>query len=175
MRLHDCHVVLTKSHVFSSWQNAAGDNEVIVSAVSTVPSSIEKGIPTLSELQTRFETVYKKSRQAALVPAGRTTLGGQLLGMAFSRVKYAPEPDDPAPQDGTDENEYILVRARKLVQLGELERAIEQLEKLDGQPAFTAKDWTLDAKDRVATEKAARVIKMECAIVNESMANEATV
>lgn len=161
-------------HYFTT-QNAARDNEVILSAVSTVPSSIEKGIPTLSELQTRFETVYKKSRQAALVPAGRATLGGQLLGMAFSTVKYAPEPDDAAPQNGSDENEYILVRARKLVQLGELERAVEQLEKLDGQPAFTSKDWTADAKDRVAAEKAAKVIKMECAIVNESMANEATV
>jgi hypothetical protein len=61
------------------------------------------------------------------------------------------------------------------VQLGELERAIEQLEKLDGQPAFTAKDWTLDAKDRLAAEKAAKVIKMECAIVNESMSEQATV
>lgn len=146
-----------------------------MSAVSTVPSSIVKGIPTLSELQARFEAVYKKSRQAALVPAGRPTLGGQLLGMAFSTIKYAPEPDEAAPQDGTDENEFILVRARKLVQLGELDRAIEQLEKLNGQPAFTAKDWTLDAKDRVAAEKAARVIKMECAIVNESMASDATV
>jgi mitofilin len=156
-------------------KNAAGDNEVIVSAVSTVPASIVKGIPTLSELQTRFETVYKKSRQAALVPDGRATLGGQLLGMVFSTVKYAPEPDDAAPADAADENEYILVRARKLVQLGELERAIEQLEKLKGQPAFTSRDWTLDAKDRVAAEKAAKVIKMECAIVNDSFANDATV
>jgi hypothetical protein len=115
--------------------------------------------------------VYKKSRQAALVPTGRVGLGGQLIGIVFSTLKYAPDPDTPAPEDSKDSTEYLLVRARRHVQLGELERAIEQLEKLKGQAAFTVKDWTRDAKDRVAAKKAAHVIKMECAILNESMSS----
>jgi hypothetical protein len=152
-------------------QAAAADNSVIVSAISIVPASVDSGIPTLSELQTRFDTVYKKSRQAALVPAGRVGLGGQLMGIAFSTLKYAPDPDTPAPEDSKDSTEYLLARARRHVQLGELERAVEQLEKLEGQAAFTVKDWTREAKDRVAAEKAARVIKMECAILNESISS----
>jgi hypothetical protein len=150
-------------------QAAAADNNVISSAISVLPASVNSGIPTLSELQTRFDVVYKKSRQAALVPTGRVGLDGQLLGIVFSALKYAPDPEDPAPEDSKDSTEYLLARARRHVQLGELERAVEQLEKLEGQPAFTVQDWIRAAKDRVVAEKAARVIKMECAILNEDM------
>lgn len=109
-----------------------------------------------------------------MVPAGRVGLDGQLMGILFSSMKYAPDPDDAAPEDTKDSAEYLLARARRHVQLGELERAIEQLEKLEGQPAFTVQDWTKDAKDRVAAEKAAKVIKMECAVLNESLSSLAT-
>lgn len=149
---------------------AAGSGGVIPTALATIPKEVQSGVPTLSELQTRFETVQKKVRQAALVPKGRPGLEGQLAGMVFSSLKYAPNPEDPAPENDKDNAEYVLVRARKHVQLGELERAVEQLEKLEGQPAFTVGDWKKDALNRVALEKALKVIKMECALVNESLA-----
>jgi hypothetical protein len=147
----------------------AGADGVILTALATIPEAVKSGVPTLPELQARFEAVHKKARQAALVPTGRTGLEGQLAGMLFSTVKYPPSPDDPAPESDKDNAEYVLVRAQKYVQLGELEHAVEQLEKLEGQTAFTVSDWKRDAMNRVAVQKALKVIKMECALLNESL------
>ena len=142
---------------------------MISSAVHSIPKSVETGIPTLSELQTKFAKVYDKGRQAALVPTGRVGLEGQLLGSVLKVLKYEPSPDDPAPEESKDSPEYVLSRARRHVQLGELDRCVEELNKLDGQVAFTVRDWMKDAQDRIAADKALRVIKMEVALLNESM------
>jgi hypothetical protein len=147
---------------------AAGNEGVIATTCVNIPSAVKTGIPTLPELQARFEVVLKKSRQAALVPAGRLGLEGQLAGIVFASLKYAPDPDDPAPESDKDNAEYVLARSRQYVQNGELERAVEQLEKLKGQPAFTIADWKKDAINRIAVEKALKVIKMECALLNQS-------
>jgi hypothetical protein len=45
------------------------------------------------------------------------------------------------------------------------------MDKLTGQAGFTARDWTQRAKERVAVEKALKVIRMESALANESMSN----
>jgi hypothetical protein len=150
---------------------AAETDSIILLALQTIPNSIQYGIPTVSELQTKFEKVEKKSRQAAMVPEGRTGLEGQLLGMLFGTVKYAPNPDDPAPEENKDDAEYVLARASRHVKLGELERAVEQLNKLKGQPAFTVQDWKKSALDRVATDKVLHVVKMECAVMNKTMSS----
>jgi len=147
---------------------AAGNEGVIATACATIPDAVKTGVPTLPELQARFEVAWKKSRQAALVPAGRPGLEGQLAGMVFASLKYAPDPDDPAPENEKDSAEFVLARARQFVQTGELERAVDQLEKLKGQPAFTMADWKKDAINRIAVEKALKVIKMECALLNQA-------
>jgi hypothetical protein len=148
---------------------AAGNVGVICTACATIPASVQTGVPTLSELQTQFvASVHGKCRQAALVPKGRVGLEGQLAGILFSAIRYPPNFDDPAPESDKDNAEYVLVRAQRHVQLGELEQAVEQLEKLSGQPAFTVSDWKNDAIDRINVEKALKVIKMECALLNES-------
>lgn len=106
-----------------------------------------------------------------MVPAGNVGLEGQFAGMLFATLKFPPKPDDPAPEDKKDAAEYVLVRARQHVQYGELEKAIQQLDKLQGQAAFTVQGWKKDAADRVAVEQALKVIKMECALLNETMSN----
>jgi len=150
-------------------KSVAGRDNVIAAALSSVPGSITKGVPTLSELQARFDAVAGKTRQAAMVPAGQSGLEGQLAGMLFATLKFPPKADDPPPEDGSAVADYILVRAKKHVQFGELEKAVEQLEKLDGQAAFTVQGWKKDATDRVVVEQALKVIKMECALLNEAM------
>jgi hypothetical protein len=152
-------------------QAVSGKNSVIESALSSLPkSSLGGGIPTLQELQTRFEeSVLPQSRQAAMVPSGQLGLEGQILGMVFSTLKYAPGPEDPAPDTEKDAAEYVLARARRYVQLGELEQAVEQLDKLQGQVAFTVGDWKNLAKERVSVDKVLKVIRLECALANEAM------
>lgn len=149
---------------------AAGEDGVIASVVRTLPESVTaSGVPTLSELQTKFEDTYPTCRQAALVPPGRPGLDGQLAGMLFAKLKYPPHPDDPAPSDEPNGAEYVLARARKHVQLGELGKAINELEHLQGQAALVIQDWKKAAMDRVAVEKAVKVIKLECALLHESV------
>ncbi len=154
-------------------QAVAEENAVIKSALEALPTlASTSGVATLQELQTRFEEqVHKKCRQAALVPAGQQGLEGQLLGMFFSTLKFPPGPEDAAPESEKDVADFVLARARRHVQLGELEQAVMQMEKLNGQAAFVAKDWTRKAKDRVSVEKALKVIRLECALANESMSN----
>jgi mitofilin len=148
----------------------ADSNALVAAALQSLPKSVDKGVATLQELQAKFEeSVHAKCRQAAMVPAGQQGLEGQLLGMVFSALKYPPGPDDPAPESEKDAIEYVLVRARRNVQMGELEQAVEQMDKLTGQAAFTAADWKSQAKERVSVDKALKVIRMECALANESM------
>jgi hypothetical protein len=149
---------------------AAGTVGVISTACATIPSSVTTtGVPTLSELQTRFvNSIQPKCRQAVLVPKGRIGLEGQLAGMLFSTIRYAPSYDDAAPASNPDHAEYVLARASRYVQMGELEHAVEELDKLSGQPAFVVTDWKKQAMDRINVEKALKVIKMECTLLNES-------
>jgi hypothetical protein len=123
----------------------------------------------LPELQARFDNVASKTRQAALVPAGQSGVEGQLAGMLFASLKFPPKPDDPAPEDDLNAAEYVLVKARQDVQMGQLDKAVQELDKLKGQAAFTVQGWKKDAADRVAVEQALKVIKMECALLNKSM------
>jgi hypothetical protein len=157
-------------HELEMLKLAAGNVGVISTACATLPSSVAStGVPTLSELQTHFmNTVQPKCRQAALVPKGRVGLEGQLAGMLFATLRYAPSYDDVAPESDSNHAEYVLARASRYVQLGELETAVDELDKLTGQPAFVVADWKKNAIDRINVEKALKVIKMECALLNES-------
>ena len=153
-------------------QSVAGEEGVIPTALQTIPAAAGRtGIATLAELQAEFDAVYDKCRQAALVPKGRPGIEGQLAGMLFAKLKYPPSAEDPAPENAEADTkaEFVLVRAKKHVSLGQLEQAVDQLDQLAGQVGFTAKDWKQQALDRIAVDKALRVIKLECALLNESM------
>jgi Mitochondrial inner membrane protein. len=81
-----------------------------------------------------------------------------------------PSPDTAPPEDDSGKmSDYILARAKLHVHAGNLEKAIEELDQLKGQVAFTVKDWKLSAMDRISVEKALKVIKMECALLNKNM------
>lgn len=140
---------------------AAGTEGVIATACATIPSSVNVGVPTLAELQARFVKIAKKCRQALLVPEGELGLEGQLTGMVMAAVTYPPT-------DNGNTAEHKLEEARELVAQGSLEEAIGKLESLSGQANFVASDWKQAAIDRVAVEKALKVIKMECTLLNES-------
>ena len=151
----------------------ASDNAIVSAAVHMLPASVSiSGVPSLQELQTSFdETIYPQCRKAANVPVGLDGLEGQLLGSVFSFLRFPPGPEEAAPEAEKDSPEYVLARIKRYVQLGELEQALTESKKLDGQIAYTAKDWETQARDRVAVEKAVKVIRMECALANESLAS----
>lgn len=108
--------------------------------------------------------------QAAMVPEGRAGLNGQLLGMLFAKLSVPPSPDAvPKSEEEGSVADGVLSLARKYVHLGDLEKAVEQLDRLGGQTAYVMSDWKTKAADRVSTERALKVIKLECALLNKDM------
>ena len=156
-------------------RSVAGQGSVIATAVATIPSAVHtEGVPTLAELQTWFDDIFEKVRQAALVPAGRPGLEGQLVGRLLAALKFAPQPkDDEEEQDDASvpkDSEFILAKARRCVQKGDLTAAVELLDSLPaGQAALTLADWKTATLNRILVDKAVKVIKMECALLNESL------
>jgi hypothetical protein len=149
-------------------QAVAGKDGVVATAVATIPPAAHtEGIPTLAHLQVRFDDIYEKIRTAALVPAGRPGLEGQIAGRLLSSLKFSPRADDE-PADPKN-SEYLLAKARRHVQKGELAKALGVLEGLSGQAALTAADWSTAALHRIMVDQAIKVIKMECALLNESL------
>merc|ERR1719215_1907516 len=149
----------------ASLKTIVGDSDSpITVALSKIPDAASTGVPTLPELQNKFEKVKSACRQAAMVP-DNSGLGGQLLGYVFASVSIPPPVDELVDGDSSD---HILARAHHFVQVGDLERAIGQLNQLKGQAAFVVHDWKEDASARVLVDQAVRVIKMECALMNKS-------
>eukprot|EP00536_Pseudo-nitzschia_multiseries_P006476 jgi/Psemu1/286487/fgenesh1_pg.138_\ len=153
----------------------ASDNAVVSAAVKSLPKAVtQSGISTVQELQAGFEEhIYPQCRRVANIPKGQEGLEGQLLGSFFASLRSPPGPDDAAPEDEKDSSEYVLSRIRRYVQLGELEKAVGETNKLEGQVAYTVKDWDSQVRDRVAVEKALKVIRMECALANENLSKAA--
>ena len=105
-----------------------------------------------------------------MVPEGRAGLHGHLLGMFFAKLSVPPSPDAvPTSEEEGSVSDGILSLARKYVQMGDLEKAVEQLNRLNGQTAYVMNDWKSKAMDRVATERALKVIKLECALLNKDL------
>jgi len=151
-------------------KGAAGGEGVIASAVGMIPPTAEEGVPTVAELQVAFDQSYNVGRQAAMVPEGRAGLEGQLMGMVFAKLSVPPSPEAvPTSEEEGNVTDGVLSLARKYVQVGDLEKAVEQLNKLKGQAAYVMNDWKSKAADRVSTERALKVIKLECALLNKEL------
>ena len=155
-------------------KGAAGEEGVIASAVTMIPTRANYGgVPTVSELQVKFDESYGVGREAAMVPEGRAGLEGQLLGKLFAKLSVPPSPDAvPTTEEEGSVSDGILSLARKYVQLGDLEKAVDQLDRLKGQTAYVMNDWKCMASDRVSTERALKTIKLECALLNKDLVGE---
>ena len=157
-------------------KGAVGDDTgVIASAVEIIPPRAKTCVPTVADLQSSFANSYKVGRQAAMVPEGRAGLEGQLMGMIFAKLSVPPPPDSvPTSDEEGNVADGILSLAKSYVQVGDLENAVEQLNKLTGQTAHVMADWKSKAMDRVSTERALKVIKLECALMNRDLASDSS-
>ncbi|EJK46320.1 hypothetical protein THAOC_35018 [Thalassiosira oceanica] len=157
-------------------KGAVGDDTgVIASAVEIIPPRAKSCVPTVADLQSSFVNSYKVGRQAAMVPEGRAGLEGQLMGMVFAKLSVPPSPESvPTSDEEGNVADGILSLAKSYVQAGDLENAVEQLNKLTGQTAHVMADWKSKAMDRVSTERALKVIKLECALMNRDLASDSS-
>lgn len=158
---------------FAALKSAASENAVIASALSQLPASTEDGVPTLSELQAKFDKVYIASRQALFVPEGEKGLEGQIAGILLATFTTPPQADLVStrfPSDQmTTKTDHILSCTQRHVSLGDLENAVNELDKVKGQASFTVEDWKKSAIERISVDRALRAIKVECSIINANL------
>ncbi|KAL0590014.1 hypothetical protein ABG067_001981 [Albugo candida] len=106
------------------------DDEFIQELITKIPSQVvQNGVTSVLELQRRFQKVKAAGRRAAMVPDG-SGMAGQLFCTALSYLLIPPA----GPIDG-DDAEAIYSRADYAIASGDLNRAVNELERLSGVPA----------------------------------------
>ena len=114
-----------------------------------VAAHAAQGIPTLAVLRGRFDAVAKD-----IVRADRMTGGEGWFERAADRIKglvtvrRTDGPADPADVDSA------VSRAEAALAGDDLRAAVGALEGLQGAPADAARDWLVNARARLAAERA---------------------
>jgi uroporphyrinogen-III synthase len=108
------------------------------------------GIPTLSELQRRFDRESAAVIRASLLPEGRSSWLRRVLDKLMSIVTIR-RTDGEA--DGNSAS-AVLARTEHKLAAGDLAGAAGEMDALSGAAAQAAADWLAAAKARVAAERA---------------------
>uniref|UniRef100_A0A7S0BJQ7 Mitofilin n=1 Tax=Rhodosorus marinus TaxID=101924 RepID=A0A7S0BJQ7_9RHOD len=107
----------------------------------------EEGIPSLAELQNQYKRASKESLAAAMIPEGRElTALSWIIAKALSKFKVRSHiPGDNGPNS-------VLGRAGDALDIGDLQVALSELERLDGLPKELLQDWISDAQGRLMAD-----------------------
>ncbi|MGZ6213278.1 MAG: mitofilin family membrane protein [Candidatus Binataceae bacterium] len=108
------------------------------------------GVPTIFELQRRFERTAPAIVRADILPADTANWLKRILNRALSIVTIRRTDGDV---DGTDVPS-VLARAERRLNEGDLARAVTEMSALSGNPAQAASEWVRAAEARVGAERA---------------------
>lgn len=157
-------------------EKACGSDAVIAVAITMIKkiqdqrasmqiaSGDPAGVPSILQLEKRFQIVRKASWCEICVPDGLRTLEGRLLGIIVSAIRFPSS-------TGTSGNisEDLLVRASHLLRGGELAQAVATLEKLKGPGAEPIRDWLVDARHRLVADQAGSLVRARVSLLNRSV------
>ncbi|KAJ2236935.1 regulator of (H+)-ATPase in vacuolar membrane [Coemansia sp. RSA 485] len=125
-------------------------------AFASIPRDIaELGVPSQTELESRFDSVRREIRSVALVPENGN-LGSQVLSATLSKVMFEKE----GLVEG-DDVEAVLSRAGFYLKQHNLDLATRELNQLKGWPKKLAEDWIASARCRLEVEQAISVAESE--------------
>jgi len=167
-------------------KDMTSDSDIITSALTQVSDDkLSKGIPTVSDLQSMFEYILPKTRQAIFVPSGTTTLRGQWIGYICSKLLSTPIEKETTAMfwnlplklsslitaSSNLQMDVHLSKAYQYLQIGDLEQAVYELDEIGSNciVALTIRDWKNHAKDRILIDRALNVIKIECSLLNQQL------
>lgn len=143
----------------------AGDDEVIKAALDSLPEGLAtRGVPTLRNLQQRFDTVYTAAHRAAL--ANKGNMLGHAVGLVTS-VLVVKKNDDSVAE--VDDPTHWLTRAQTAVAAGDLPEALSSLSHLKGMAQDTVSDWRIAAEERVAVDQAVQMMSAQAATLSASL------
>ncbi|GMI41166.1 hypothetical protein TeGR_g14026, partial [Tetraparma gracilis] len=152
------------------------DDEVLSAALKSVSGSLASAsgaIPSLPELQERFNNVKAVGRKMSLVGEGPGSDGltGLFAGEFFSRV-MVPVDDRVAMSKKESEldDEDRLARASYFVRTGKLEQALSEMDSVKAKKVkLVVKDFRDLTAAKVSVDKCVSVLKLRCAALNEGM------
>ncbi|KAJ3045713.1 Formation of crista junctions protein 1 [Rhizophlyctis rosea] len=134
----------------------AGQNFGLVeAAVSAIPASTANdGVPTLFDLEKRFEGLSSVVRRVQLMPES----GGGPVSYAVSNVMslFVFKKKGLVPGDDV---ESVLARAEFYLKDGDLETATRELNQLKGWPKRLSKDWLEAARRHLEVKQALEVVE----------------
>jgi Mitochondrial inner membrane protein len=142
-------------------------------AASIPEEQARKGVPTVDDLKSSFQSVSREGLKAALVPKDSVgSIWGHMLATVVSHLKVAVDVGSylgSSKEPKTDEERVRL--AEDLVTKGKLSEAVEVLESLGPLPAEIAHDWLALAKARIAADLGARALLADAIVTQCSLSS----
>ncbi|MSP49528.1 MAG: hypothetical protein EXQ95_09400 [Alphaproteobacteria bacterium] len=128
---------------------ATGDNEV-TRALEAITSESGTGVPTLPQLQARFNRTATAVLLSDVVDANRGWFDRMMLNVASTlelHVVLQKIKDKHLP------SEELVLQAHMALAGGDLVRAVDAMERLSGRPAEVAAPWIKAARARIAANR----------------------
>ncbi|KAF2663577.1 formation of crista junctions protein 1 [Microthyrium microscopicum] len=137
-------------------KEVAAENPLVNAAIASInPTAYQKGIQAPGQLIDRFRRVSSEVRKAALLPdnAGVTShAASYLLSKVMFKKGGLPVGDDV---------ESILTRAEALLEEGNLEQAVREVNSLTGWAKTLSRDWLGECRRVLEVQQALDVISTE--------------
>lgn len=147
-------------------RKACASDATLSAVLATVPAgAVAKGVPSLLELQARYQQARKEARKAALAPESAPGIGGQIVGEVLARVLV---PSHGLVEGSTAED--AMTRAAYRVELGDIPGALRELGPVHGFTRTLLHDWIVAAEHRVACDLASRALRARASIMHSEVA-----
>lgn len=129
-------------------------NPVIDAAVSSIPPiAYQKGIPPIAVLIDRYRGVAQQVRKAALLPEN-AGVASHAASALLSRVLFSKKSEKMPVGDDV---EAVLSRTEILLQQGNLDDAVREMNGLKGWAGLLSRDWVAECRRILETRQAIEV------------------
>lgn len=149
---------------------ACGESELGKLVRKSIPeSALQDGICSEESLRKDFDKATKHGLSVAVVPENKTgSVWAHILGSIFSKLKV---PVDMRAEGNValTSNEKRIRYAKQLMEEGNIESAVETLDKVDGLAGEVLSDWVNAAKARIAAGLAGDVLLADAIISQLSL------
>ncbi|KAJ3023400.1 Formation of crista junctions protein 1 [Thoreauomyces humboldtii] len=127
---------------------------VVASVVDTIsPEVVRSGVPTLFQIEHRFQSASRAVRSAQFMPVDGGPLS-HLISTGLSKVTFQKK----GLVNG-DDVEAVLARSEYYLSNGDVENAAREMNQLTGWPKTLARDWLVSARQYLEVKQAIQVIE----------------
>ena len=122
-------------------KEVAADDSVVNAAIASInPTAYQRGIPSSAQLIDRFRRVSEEVRKASLLP-DNAGVASHAASIVLSKVMFKK-----AGLPVGDDVESILTRTEVLLEEGNLEDAVREMNSLTGWAKTLSRDWLAESR-----------------------------